>query len=606
MQWGLGRARRALVALLLPSSLFIGVGSAQATGMSIPAGGDYNLTADLVLDTMDTLTAGDDAGAQCRIHGNGFTIRTVADWTGTLTIRNCAVDGLGTASAAAILLTSAGAAAITIERTTFDTSGRIDLQIGGQTSVVFQKNVIAQDSVVSIDATSFDNSDPAFHATFTSDGQKLFQGNTILRSWAKFEKTNNWMIGGDQPGDGNVLIGLRAGIDVEQSDGMTVEGNYAHTYSGFDLKLPKMCNTPSGDCWNQVKNLITEQSTNLLVQHNVFWGRNWTLNTLGQGEIRYNLAIDNVERGWVLSDSASALKIHHNVFIETKRNATYDSDGVFVLNWDTPTDPAVIEIFNNTFVGGATCTPAIKSLVLLNGPDVQLPSLRSNAFADGRVSASSPALIQNGSVPLGAPPDPLLGYADYNLFAVPDSPVQTHYSVAVSGKNLGDPGYGGHDVSVTNRTNIFAQKTPRDFAFDEAMVQAGATTVCQILAYYRQVFTPATAPGSPLVAAADPADGAGRNIGAVGTGDSDPADLFGRAPFCNPTDIGQPKTTADIYTCPAVSVTGPTSSGVVVAGPHGFICVCEVDPGPPSPAGVAILIGIVVGALARRRRGRAR
>ena len=49
-----------------------------------------------------------------------------------------------------------------------------------------------------------------------------------------------------------------------------------------------------------MKNLSINQATNVLVEHNVFWGLNWSLEIKGQAEIRYNLVLDNEERGWVL------------------------------------------------------------------------------------------------------------------------------------------------------------------------------------------------------------------------------------------------------------------------------------------------------------------
>jgi hypothetical protein len=47
-----------------------------------------------------------------------------------------------------------------------------------------------------------------------------------------------------------------------------------------------------------------------------------------------------------------------------------------------------------------------------------------------------------------------------------------------------------------------------------------------MLAFYRGAYTPAA--GSPLIGAGDPADGAGTNIGAVGSSERPGEDRFGR------------------------------------------------------------------------------
>ena len=50
--------------------------------------------------------------------------------------------------------------------------------------------------------------------------------------------------------------------------------------------------------------------------------------------------------------------------------------------------------------------------------------------------------------------------------------------------------------------------------------------VAKILATYREAYTPAA--GSPLIGGGDPADGAGTNIGAIGSARASDLDRFGR------------------------------------------------------------------------------
>jgi MYXO-CTERM domain-containing protein len=206
----------------------------------------------------------------------------------------------------------------------------------------------------------------------------------------------------------------------------------------------------------------------------------------------------------------------------------------------------------------------------------------------------------------GAPLPPLLEYADYNLFFNPDSAIKVHYGVGVEGKTVRvDPGFAYNDVPVGGAVNApadpkFTGPIPRAVGFDEQQVVDRQTTVCQILAHYRQIYTPA--PGSPLIGAGDPADGADNNIGAVGGGTADPADVFGR--LCDPNDVGPP-VPAEKLTCPPVppgsgSGTG-TGTGGSGPGPRGFVCVCDTATGPPL-LWAAPIAALVMLALARRRR----
>ena len=114
----------------------------------------------------------------------------------------------------------------------------------------------------------------------------------------------------------------------------------------------------------------------------------------------------------------------------------------------------------------------------------------------------------------------------------------------------------------------------------------GDELVLNTNAYYRSVYAPGA--GSPLIDAGDPADGAGNDVGAVGAGEDDAADLFGR--LCDETDIPTPNV-ADLTKCPnapiiAIGETGGTGgggSGGPVTRPEGITCVCDVGAASPRP-----------------------
>jgi hypothetical protein len=126
-----------------------------------------------------------------------------------------------------------------------------------------------------------------------------------------------------------------------------------------------------------------------------------------------------------------------------------------------------------------------------------------------------------------------LGYADYNLFHNPDARQRQNYGLSVKDKaERSDDGFARHDVPAGGDRNAqtdpkFKRPLPRQFPFSDDDITARKVTVAQVLARYREVYSPAE--GSPLIGAGDPADGEGSFIGAVGTRKGSPHDSFGRA-----------------------------------------------------------------------------
>jgi hypothetical protein len=119
--------------------------------------------------------------------------------------------------------------------------------------------------------------------------------------------------------------------------------------------------------------------------------------------------------------------------------------------------------------------------------------------------------------------------ADYNCFYNPKGRKPNNYgNFLVSGVSEGAAGYGGHDLGGVNGQVAPKFKVAMDTAFglDESDVWNRVKTVSQVLAEYRNRYMPNA--GSPLIDAGDPADGQGVDIGAVGAGMADPADLFGK------------------------------------------------------------------------------
>jgi hypothetical protein len=610
------RAGAAVAAAVVALAASLAGSPARAAPMTIAPGQEITLTDNVVLATTDVFTAGATGGARCKIHGAGKQILTAMDdpnnpnpWTGTLTIQNCDIDGLGTDMLAAIDVK--GTSSATIQDSTFSNGGLVSIGLSGAMNVLFQRNRMEANNLYPV--VSFEpSSSPAFIATGRSTGMKLFQGNLILKGRAHFESTNAWLIGGDTPAESNVLVGLRAGFKIEVSDDMVVRGNYTHTMIG-------------AIGWNQVKNLSIIQGTNNLVEHNVLRGFNWLIELTGGAEVRYNVLFDAVERGWVLYQAKAGNKVHHNVLIAVK-SGQYTPAGAFVLETDTSGFPDNAEVYNNTVDANGVCNPAVTegAVVFHNGGDNMgntslsvLQSMRSNAFTDMRFSMGT-ALIGTYPDEMMSPPPVHLGYSDYNFFYNPDSPVKTIYGVGMS------DGFGMHDVPVhvvggapMDTMNVkpgFAGPIPKTFPFEDDGADnhqydltKRTTTVCQVLAYYRQIYTPAA--GSPLIDKGDPMDGAGNDIGAIGAGAPNALDLFGT--LCDPSDTGHPTIASDTYTCAAVGITGPVVTGAGGTGPvpvtpTGIVCVCDVHAGVPQPGAFALVAGAIGLALWRRRRARPR
>src|SRR5689334_8293573 len=109
---------------------------------------------------------------------------------------------------------------------------------------------------------------------------------------------------------------------------------------------------------------------------------------------------------------------------------------------------------------------------------------------------------------------PRVASADYNAFFNPLAPNTARYR---TGMVSGTPGV--HDV----RANPQLSGLPEiPYRISEGCIWVGGCTTGQVLAHYRDIYRPAA--GSPLINAADPADGVVTAIGAIGPDDTNPVD----------------------------------------------------------------------------------
>src|SRR5499427_8074803 len=454
------------------------------------AGPSMNLTSDVVLSgsTNFELIGAPDARALLT-SSNGSRIRSASGWTGHLIIRNADIIGLGGMDIPGIEVTVSGTNTLEISGSVFDRCGPPSLTANDQAPVTISGNTFQPNVLTPVNAEAdYACSHPSLTIAGNSSVTKKFQGNNVGVSFVRFDGgSSHWLIGGDHDADGNVFIGVRTGIEMNNASDVVIRGNFSfHRY-------------PFG--WSQGHNIDLEGTNDTtLIEHNVFRCSSWMIQGLG-GEFRYNLLIDNNEA--FIRHNQAGTPIHHNVFVNVDFQRPYYPSGGVTLSSGS--------FYNNTVdVGGAKLGWANGSFVPMASGEV-LTSARNNVFM-GFAYENATSLIASGAVTS----------ADYNLYDNPDTTKLTRY---------GGSGLGAHDVGGGANTDPkFAQARVVPFPIGDGDIWLRHVTVSQILSLYRGMYTPVA--GSPLIDAGDPADdtGGARNtdIGAVGAGNAHPDDQFGR------------------------------------------------------------------------------
>ncbi|HEY0480096.1 MAG TPA: hypothetical protein VGD37_21395 [Kofleriaceae bacterium] len=465
------------------------------TVVDVPTGGPtMNLTSDLVLSGNTSFELIGTPTAHAVLTGsNGARIRSAAGWNGHLTIRNADVIGLGAMDVPGVEVTVRGTNALEISGSVFDRCGPPHLTADDQAAVTIRGNTFQPNTLTPVnDEADYAGSHPSLVLSGSSTAPKLFQANNVGVSFVRFDRSSHWTIGGDHDADGNIFLGVRAGIEIDDATDMTIRGNFSyHRY-------------PFG--WSQGHNLDFEGTNgSAIVEHNVFRSSSWMIQSLPPGtEFRYNLLVDNINEAF-FRDFSDTVRVHHNVLANTGFQRVFLPSGG-VLSADG-------EFYNNTVdVGGARLGWVSNSFIAADGQR-HLKSVRNNVFT-GFAYQSATDVIAAGSVTL----------ADYNCFYNPDTTKLTRYG--------GGGGLGSHDCGLGTSTDPrFSQARVIPFPISDADVWRRRITVSQILAFYRGIYTPAA--NSPLIDNGDPNDGSpggtrNADIGAVGAGMSHPEDRFGR------------------------------------------------------------------------------
>lgn len=490
--------------------------STHAASRTIRAGLIVGISEDIVLSGDDVLEVQGTAEKPCRLDGNCQQIKTRGDWKGRIKISYCEFRSLGGAKVPALdVIASSDGEQIIIEHSQFIACGAIHITNDGNSATVFRHNTVHANSMVPVTNLPSE-SPPGFRASGKSNAHKFYQGNRVDKSIVQFENANNWLIGGEKDEESNILIGMRTSLSIYRCADMHVRGNYIHT------EIPSFR-------WSQVHTLaVGSPCPKLVVEHNILRHGQWVVRGLA-GQFRYNLVLDADAHNFIVGPSAGT-HIHHNIFA---RYCTVDpnlnSSIAVIYKGDD------IQIYNNTLdAGGKEMARPWHVPAIEVGADAFLTSLRNNAFVNHPTNfASGTATIRPGfSEKKTSPGPPRLGYADYNLFHNPDAREKQNYALSVKDKTeRADAGFAKHDVPANGAKDAQAEPKfkgplPKQFAFRDDDIRSRKVTVAQILANYREAYSPGE--GSLLINAGDPADGVGSFIGAVGVGKDAPNDEFGR------------------------------------------------------------------------------
>jgi Concanavalin A-like lectin/glucanases superfamily len=448
-------------------------------------GDTLSLSTDIVLSGSTPLNWTDKT-----VIGNGHKVTSASGYTGSITIQGSSVSGLGNFTTLGMSVITSGP--VSIANTTFEATGAMRFDVTGASNFTITNNELRANNQFTFEAD--DPSVPvALELIGDTAGAKIVQGNRVGNGILRINRGNNWQIGGLNTGEGNILIGARAVLDIADSSHDNIQGNYLHHdyHGGF----------------SQGYNMWLEGSSDHeLIEHNVIRGGSWPVQTVG-GEFRYNLVIDSGHTFW--RSATDNTQIHHNVFSNASEpNTQYDA-GILIYAGESG-----LNIYNNTFDFGGSVggfyAPAISI-----GQSSIFQSVRNNLFTQSiDITGTGHAFI-SADAPVSSP---RLSSADYNAFF---NPLATHSVRYLTGLVSGTPGV--HDVQTDPK---LAGLSEVPYRVSEGCIWNGDCTTAQVLAHYRDVYRPVT--GSPLIAAGDPTDGAGTAIGAVGPDDTNPVDLFGR------------------------------------------------------------------------------
>ena len=432
--------------------------------ITVEAAPTYAQTIDLTGDTALAHVVGTSNG-RIRVNGNGHRI----------VVAGAAIDweyvdffDLGDrvdTSANGVDVTTS--APVNVGNCRFDSSNPVQFSIAGSAAADVSGNLFRSNMRQPLGQLPYGDSFPAVRFTGSSTGAKTFAHNNLAAGWIDFQQVNHWTV------EDNVSIGPRVGIHFDyngnegSSSSLVVRRNFSdHVYFGG---------------WSQGNNFEAGNDASLLAEHNVLIGSSWTVRGMA-GEFRYNLVLYAGE-DWMWLETGAL--VHHNLFLggDNNRSGLYNTYG-----------NTGIVIANNTIDGmGGTPFSGVNAIGVTGSETVS-----SNLFVN---LPYTPVELVSGTLA-----------ADYNLFFGSFTP---------SYSDLRAP---AHDVHADPK---LANPAAHAYEFDEKAVWLRTVSTHDLLAAYRARYAPLA--GSPAIDHGDTVlFGAGNDIGAIGAGIDNAADLFGK------------------------------------------------------------------------------
>jgi hypothetical protein len=447
-----------------------------------PSGSGVNtmtLTSDLVLSgSMNFELIGTADKPAVLTSSNGSVIRSADGWTGHLKIQHADIIGLGAMDKPGIEVTVSGTSALEITDSIFDACGPPALGADGQATIAFNRNTLQPNILTTVnDMPDYGGSNPSLVFKGGSSAAKTFQGNNVGVSFVRFDHSSNWAVGGDHDADGNILIGVRAGLEFDSVSNIKIRGNFSYHRYPFGWSQGHNLDFPDGD-----------DTGTFTIEDNVFRSSSWMIQSLpDKTQFQYNLLLDNINEAF-FRDYGASVKVHHNVLVNAGWQRSFlPSGGVL---------SATGEFTNNTVdVGGAKLGWTSGSFIPDNS---HLAALRNNVFT-GFAYDSSTALIAAGAAPT----------SDHNCFYNPDTTKLSPYG---NGAALA-----AGDISADPKFHSRVTPPP----INDGDVWRRRLTVSQILAGYRTLYMPGAS--SSLTGAGSD----GNSIGAISGGADDRFGKFG-------------------------------------------------------------------------------
>ena len=255
-------------------------------------------------------------------------------------------------------MTVGGNNALEISGSVFDPCGPPALGANGQATITIYRNTLQPNILTPVnDQPDYAGSHPSLIFAGSSSAPKPFQGNNVGVSFVRVDRSSHWLIGGDHDADGNIFIGVRAGLELAAAS--NIKDPRQLLLSPLPVRL-----VPGPQ-----PRLRGEQRHDA-IEHNVFRGSSWMIQSPG-GEFRYNLLLDNINEAFFRFDQAGTVT-HHNLLVNSGYQRLYSPSGGVTLR------PARSTTTRSTPAARSSAGSPI-SFVAPTGQH-QLASARNNVF----------------------------------------------------------------------------------------------------------------------------------------------------------------------------------------------------------------------------------